>query len=143
MKNFLVALLLLAPTFTMASTTPPRACIHDHCIDLLIAKDDTTRTKGLSDRPSLALNEGMLFIFQEPSDQPFWMPDMRFPIDIIWLDQNKKIVFMVPDAQPCPSRNDCPTIDPKKEALYVLEVNAGFAKKYNIKVGDNIILNNI
>ena len=140
MKTFLLALLLFIPTFTIANTNSPQACINDHCIHLLIAKNDATRTKGLSDKTSLGPNEGMLFIFEQSGDYPFWMPDMHFPIDIIWLDQNKKVVFIAHNAQPCPSKSDCPNIEPKKEALYVLEVNAGFAKKHNIGIGNNIIL---
>jgi uncharacterized membrane protein (UPF0127 family) len=61
---------------------------------------------------------------------------MRFPLDIIWIDRNKKIVEIYEYALPC--KDVCKTITPQAAALYVLEVNAGFAKKQGIKIGDRL-----
>ena len=102
-------------------------------IKIEIANDDQSRIKGLSGRDSLEEDEGMLFIFDYPDKHSFWMKEMNFPIDIIWLDDNKKIVFIKKEARPesYPESFSSPI-----DSLYVLEVNASFSDKNNLKVGD-------
>ncbi len=85
-------------------------------------------------RKSLPQDKGMLFVFEKEKIHPFWMKNMRFPLDIIWLDANKKIVDIYQNAQPC--KETCDSIIPKSAATFVLEVNAGFVEKNKIKVGD-------
>ena len=91
------------------------------------------RTKGLSGRNELKEDESILFVFDYPSLYPFWMKDMNFPIDIIWIDENYKIVFIKKNAQP---ESYPETFSPPVESSYVLEVNALFSDKNNLKVGD-------
>ncbi len=93
---------------------------------------------GLSGRKELLENNGMLFVFEKSGVYPFWMKDMNFPIDIIWIDKNLKIIYIKEKAEP----NSYPKIfNTKAKALYVLEVNAGEVKKNKIKIGNIIILN--
>ena len=98
------------------------------------------RTQGLSDREYLAADEGLLFVFQSPGRHSFWMKDMNFAIDIIWIDENKSVVDISENASP-ESYPDY-AFSSSQEALYVLEINGGLVQKYGIKVGDSLILTN-
>jgi uncharacterized protein len=95
-------------------------------------------SKGLSVKNQLRENESMLFVFQESSRHAFWMKDMKFPIDIIWLDSNSKIVHIEENLVPCPLVLICPSHAPKANSQYVLETTAGFAQRHNISLGTNI-----
>jgi uncharacterized membrane protein (UPF0127 family) len=111
--------------------------------DLAITDDE--KTKGLAIKDNLKENESMLFVSEEPSRQSFWMKDMKFPIDIIWLDSNGTVVHIEHNLQPCvsilntgSSILNCPTYTPDKDSLYVLETIAGFSQKHDVKIGTNI-----
>ena len=84
----------------------------------------------------------MIFVFSKPDKYRFWMPDMHFPIDIIWTN-NGKIVGITENASNEFNPANPIFYTPQKPAQYVLEVNAGFSEKNNINIGDKIILNNI
>ncbi|MCS7133368.1 MAG: DUF192 domain-containing protein [Candidatus Caldarchaeum sp.] len=101
-----------------------------------VAKTDTERSRGLSGRPNLPEDAGMLFVFKQPGKYGFWMYEMRFSIDIIWLDESKQVVHIVEKAQPCNPTEACPVFVPDKDAKYVLEVNAGISEKVGLKIGD-------
>ncbi len=95
------------------------------------------RTKGLSGRENLAKNEGMIFVFEKPDIYPFWMKEMKFSIDIIWVN-DKKIVEIVKSAPTPESTGQIANFNPKAAADIVLEVNAGFCDKNDIKIGDAV-----
>ena len=101
--------------------------------DLALTQDQ--QTKGLAIKNHINESEGMLFVFQHPSIQSFWMKDMKFPIDILWLDSNRSVVYIAPNLEPCPSEGDCPGYVPNKDSLYVLETTAGFSQRHNVTVG--------
>lgn len=105
-----------------------------------IARSAGEKTKGLSGRNSLGENEGMLFVFEENSRPTFWMKDMNFGLDIIWIDDGRIIYIHknVPAPEPGASDSELPKYSPPNVIDYVLEVNAGFADKYKIKVGDRV-----
>jgi uncharacterized protein len=94
--------------------------------------------KGLAVKNQLKENEAMLFIFEESAKHSFWMKDMKFPIDIIWLDSDGKVVHIERNLQPCVSVFICPSYTPNTDSLYVLETAAGFTQRHNISVGTNI-----
>jgi uncharacterized protein len=97
-----------------------------------------TRNQGLMFRDHLPIGGAMLFVFQKPSAYHFWMKNCKFAIDIIWLNHDKKVVYIAKDTPPCKSE-PCKTYGPeKKQALYVLEVAAGFANKEDLKPGSMI-----
>jgi hypothetical protein len=81
-------------------------------------------------------DRGMFFIFEQEALLSFWMKNTRFPLDIIWIGQNKKIVDIYEYALPC--KDVCKTITPGANAQFVLEVNAGFAKRHGINIGDSL-----
>jgi uncharacterized membrane protein (UPF0127 family) len=101
-----------------------------------IADNIIKRTKGLMFRKSLPENEGMLFVFNEEEYHSFWMMNMSFPIDIIWINQEKKVIDIVENAQPC--KLSCSTYKPKEKAMYVLEVNANFTEKHGIEIESSL-----
>ncbi len=97
---------------------------------------------GLSGRISLDTDRGMIFVFSKPDKYRFWMPDMHFPIDIIWIDSDKVVGITKNASNEFDPANPI-FYTPPTPAQYVLEVNAGFAENRNINVGDRVILNNI
>lgn len=103
-----------------------------------IATTSAAVQKGLSGRASLGQDQGMLFIFSQPDRYRFWMPDMRFPIDIIWIADDK-----VAEIDENVSNRFDPAnpvfFAPSVPVRHVLEVNAGFSKKYGIAAGDAVI----
>ena len=110
-----------------------------------LAITDEQKAEGLAVKDSLKENEGMLFVYEQPSDQSFWMKDMKFPIDIIWLDSNGTVVHIEQNLQPCVSVSNlgvsvlnCPIYTPDLEAMYVLETVSGFSQRHNIVNGTNI-----
>ncbi len=84
-------------------------------------------------RESLAPNCGMLFVFDEEARQAIWMKNMRFPLDVIWLNADKVIVDIKTHANPC--LESCESLIPQAPAKYALEAPAGFAEKNRIRVG--------
>jgi uncharacterized membrane protein (UPF0127 family) len=92
--------------------------------------------RGLSSKISLKENEGMLFVLNPSSRRGFWMKDMKFSIDVIWLNENKEVIHIKKRLEPCVS--NCPVYYPDRESKYVLETVAGFADKQNLKVGDTV-----
>ncbi len=103
-----------------------------------VADTDIERAQGLSGRESLAISEGMLFVFEKSGIYPFWMKDMSFPIDIIWIGENLKVVYVKENATP---QSFPEVFTPNLPALYVLEVNSGMVVEEKIKIGDDVILN--
>jgi uncharacterized protein len=111
-------------------------------VDLAITTDQ--QEKGLSVKNNMSNNEGMLFPFNTPGDYSFWMKDMKFPLDIIWINSNGKIVHIEKNLQPCSFILFCPSYSPpaNSNSKYVLEVNANYTTKNNINVGDKVSFNN-
>lgn len=102
-------------------------------VTVTIADTQDERAKGLSGLKSLGTREGMLFIFPKSDFHGFWMKDMLFSIDIIWLGADFKIKSIAKGVKP----ESFPKIfRPEKESRFVLEVNAGFADEYGLKIGD-------
>ena len=107
-------------------------------IDAEVADTPQTRSVGLMFRDTLAPGAGMLFIFQEAHPYLFWMKNCKFPIDIIWLNERKEVVFISEKTPPCKA-DPCPNYGPRdKDALYVVEVASGFAEKEKLKLGTKV-----
>jgi len=115
-----------------------KVCFNDNCFYVELAETSGEKSQGLMYRENLAENRGMLFIFDQEGPYSFWMKNTLIPLDIIWLDENKEVVFIVKNAQPC-KQEICPSIKPDNEAKYVLEINAGLSDKLNLKIGDKVI----
>lgn len=113
---------------------PGLVTVGEKTIKVEILKTLADREKGLSGRPSLLEGTGMLFVFEKPDFYSFWMKDMNFPIDIIWIGKDYKIVDISANVSPSTFPK---TFLPKDPAQFVLEVNAGWAGLNKISVGDN------
>lgn len=106
-------------------------------VRVILADTPEKRTQGLSGRSGLAENEGMLFVFPEEGIYGFWMKDMNFSIDIIWIDNAGTVVHVAESVPP----DSYPTsFSPSKPAKYVLEVEAGFAKAHQVSPGSGVSL---
>ena len=104
---------------------------------LEVADTATVREKGLSERDSIPENGGMLFDFKAYGDWQMWMQQMRFPLDIAWLDSSGRIVYIKANAQP----GDYPEVyHPNQPSWYAVEVAAGTFEKLGVKTGDTISL---
>jgi uncharacterized membrane protein (UPF0127 family) len=91
--------------------------------------------KGLSGRASLAPDSGMLFVFQNEAQRCFWMKDMQFPLDIIWVNKDKRVVYIQPELSPSTYPD---SFCPKPPAQYVIELNAGQATQASIRIGETL-----
>jgi O-antigen/teichoic acid export membrane protein/lipid II:glycine glycyltransferase (peptidoglycan interpeptide bridge formation enzyme)/uncharacterized membrane protein (UPF0127 family) len=128
-------------TVKIGSTNPTN-------IQVEVVRDISAIRKGLGDRDLLDENSGMLFIFPQARRYKAWMKGMRFSIDIIWINQGKVVGLneniQIPTATGGAMREIGPIFQRSPQpATYMLEVNAGFAKKKNIRIGDTVILENI
>jgi uncharacterized membrane protein (UPF0127 family) len=137
--RFIIPILLTSLSLCTAGSSLPQkdivtVCIKDTCIQAEVVSAFAEREKGLMFRESLAKDKGMLFILEEEGLYGFWMKNMRFALDIIWLDLNKKIIDIKENVQPCGA--SCEILNSDGKAKYVLEVNAGFSKRNKIKVGE-------
>ena len=95
--------------------------------------------RGLMFRESLPPNRGMLFIHPKENTFHYWMYQTKIPLDMIWMDNDRRIVEMSLDTPPCrSSAKDCPNYGGNFKSKYVLEVNAGIARKNGLKTGDTL-----
>ncbi len=93
---------------------------------------------GLAFRQSLSPDEAMIYIFPESGPHRVWTKEFQFPIDVIWVDESKVIVYVEQDVPPCLT-NDCPWYGPPpKDARYVIEANAGFISQERVEVGNRL-----
>ncbi len=102
-----------------------------------VADTAVLRTRGLSGTERLLPNEAMLFIFEESGLYSFWMKEMKYPIDMIWLDDTKHIVYIKKNATPESFPEE---FAPPTPARYVLEVVAGFSDEHKLGVGDTVFI---
>lgn len=100
-----------------------------------VASDANSRAIGLGGRESLVKDAGMLFVFDSEAKHSFWMKNVKFPLDIIWLDKNKKVVHFVKNAQP-DTGSALEIYTPPKKAYYVLEVNGGMIDEFGLALGN-------
>lgn len=139
---FIVALIVNAPritTYIYGQIDYPTALITIDSVPLgvFLADTESLRTRGLSYREMLGKNQGMLFVFDKSDKYGIWMKEMRFPIDIIWLDSKMKVVDIIKNLAP----ETYPKIfKPQTDAKFVLEVNAGFSDENKIKIGSEMII---
>lgn len=126
------------------STTLPEKTITvgSKTIQVQIANTETEREQGLSGIASLDANKGMLFVFDTNVTAVFWMRGMLIPLDMIWIESGKIIQIDKNIPKPDPNTPDAQlkTYSPGQPVDRVLEVNAGFSDKNNVKVGDSVNL---
>lgn len=116
--------------------------INDKKLKVEIADTKSKRSKGLGGRENLASDSGMLFIFPEKDKYPFWMKGLKFPLDFIYIREDKIVDFLSNIQPPSAGQTDesLSIYLPQEEVDKILEVAAGTIERLNIKVGDKILL---
>lgn len=124
----------------------PAVKFEDVRFEVEVANSPALRDKGLSGRSFMEERRGMLFIPDGPEIGPFWMRGMRFPLDLIWIGKNCRVVDItafVPVPRPGTPDHELRRYHSYPPAAYTLEVNAGEAHRFNIRVGDSVDFQNI
>jgi uncharacterized protein len=100
--------------------------------------DPRDMARGMMFRDSLAPDRGMLFVYGKAGKYPHWMYQVRIPLDMIWLDKDRRIVEIVAQIPPCTSTSakECPPVGGHETAITVLELASGMAEKYGLKTGN-------
>jgi hypothetical protein len=139
----LIALALLVLPCPRAGARPaviPLTLPSGKVLQVEVMVKDEDRAMGLMFRPSLPLDHGMLFLFERPDFHGIWMKNCKFPIDILWLDADHKIVHHAEKVPPCTAKeaSDCEVYNPLARASFVVELNAGQARREKALVGSTI-----
>ncbi|MDA0205752.1 MAG: DUF192 domain-containing protein [Acidobacteria bacterium] len=132
---------LVAQSFDLGPPRLPTSPVILPNGDAILAELATTasdRAQGLMNRTALPQDRGMLFFFDSPGLYGFWMSQTLIPLDIIWLDTERRIVTISADTPPCPSGLNCPIYSPSAPAQFVLELAAGEAARRNLQLGDQL-----
>ena len=106
--------------------------INEKQFEAIIADTMLKRIIGLMYREKIEKNQCMLFTFWGSGKQAIWMKNMKFAIDVIWIDDTLKIVDIQENLQPCSSILNCPEYNPKADAKYIIELNSGAVKENSI-----------
>jgi uncharacterized protein len=148
MSSSLAAVIMIL-AFACGSNTPqsseprrsdqgPRITFPDgYAVNVEVAADDPTRQQGLMFRDKLPGDRGMIFFFRDSGEYPFWMKNTLIPLDMIWLDDQKRIVHIAHDVPPCKA-DPCPSYPPNAAARYVLEVAGGVAARHALANGQTL-----
>jgi len=134
---FTLSVLLVGCSANSELPNRPYVMINNHPVEVELARTEAEQTQGLSNHAPLKDNQGMLFVFNELTPRTFWMKNMNFPIDIIWIKDNTIIKI----SHNLPPEGDNPKNVYKSDGAInnVLEVNSGWAQKNNINIGDKIM----
>ncbi len=132
LSKALVLLLLLS------CTTGREVCLGQACVEAEVADTPAARQRGLMGRPPLAEDEGMLFIFDDTQLRHFWMKDVSFPIEIIFISEDKEVIS-IEEALPC-LHEPCAIYSSGSPAMYVVEVHKDFSEKNNISEGERMTI---
>lgn len=126
------------PLFKKSATVK----INNQSFKTTVAKSQKEREIGLSETKSISDNQGMIFLFDKPDYYSFWMKNMKFPIDIIYINSDT-IVSIVNDAPLIKDRENPAIYSSTKPADKVLEIKAGLSEKYKFKEGDKVTYENL
>ena len=132
---FIIIFITLQGCLPQSHAQNPQVCFKDHCFDVEVASDEESRVRGLQFRRQMPQDHGMFFIFPFESKYSFWMKDTLIPLDLIWLDSSRRVVYIARVVPPCKA-DPCPTYAPSRDALYVLEINSSCAASAEIRVED-------
>ena len=112
-------------------------------LEVQVADTQPRRVLGLMHQNQLPYDEGMIFIFDSVDQYSMWMSNVLFALDMIWFDENGVVVHIERDVPPCLTAVEimtCPSINPEVNALYILEVTAGFVEMHDVQVGSQLHL---
>jgi uncharacterized membrane protein (UPF0127 family) len=138
----LIFLLLLIGSFVYFSrakpteTTKPNLQAGNSKLTVEVVETPTAIQQGLSGRDSLAPDSGLYFMLGERRTRSFWMKEMKFPLDIVWIDGER--VIGIEKNAPVPTGSKIPTFTSPGPVTHVLEVNAGWTEQHNLKIDDTV-----
>lgn len=152
-SSALLMALVLTCAKPMTTTTPPSTAGQNYNgpiavlpdgsqVRIEVAADDDTRAQGLMFRDRVPEGTGMLFVFPQSGDYPFWMKNTLVPLDMIWIDDQKRVVHVQHGVPPCKA-DPCPSYPPHAVAKYVLELGDGQAAKHRIVNGSTLTFQRI
>lgn len=141
-SSFIVILLIITKVITSITANNKikvkNLYINNNIFITEIADTDEKRSLGLSGRKYLKSDHGMLFIMPNSGLHQFWMKDMNFPLDFLWINKNKIVDLSENIPYPSIGSINIPIISPKYPSDKVLELNSGSIKLFNIKIGDSV-----
>lgn len=141
MNNYLPLLCLLILLLGGCQQNQHKVTLNDIDFFVELADDDNERAMGLMYRKQMSDEEGMLFIFPNSQYRAFWMKNTLIPLDILYFDQNRKLINISENTPPCKNTTTrCPNYPSEKPAKYVLEINAGLSKKHGFRTGDELLI---
>jgi uncharacterized protein len=110
-----------------------------HVVRVEIARTEPERRRGLMNRTALDEDAGMLFLFDESAEHGFWMMNTLIPLDMIFIDEDGRIVGIVERAEPRTTTSR--TVG--RSSRYVLEVNGGWSAAHGVRAGDRVRFENV
>ena len=132
----LFAIFLVIAAISILREDENQVCFEKNCFEVELAVTEEQQETGLTNRFSLDKDKGMLFIFNQEGNYPFWMKGMQLSLDIIWIDKNGVVVDIVENVKPCAPI--CFGIYPEKDASYVLELNANTSERIGLDLEDKV-----
>ncbi|MFC4726638.1 DUF192 domain-containing protein [Coralloluteibacterium thermophilus] len=137
--RLLLALLLLwALALPGCASSEPWVELRGQRFTVELAMDDESRARGLMFREEMAQDRGMLFIHEEEAPLAYWMKNTRIPLDILYFDAERRLVSAQLGVPTCSAGDRCPPYPSERPALYVLELNAGVARRLGVQRGDTL-----
>lgn len=135
MRLYAFALLASCLASGCAGASQPWVEIGGQRYTVEVSDDDAERARGLMFRDAMANDQGMLFIHDAEEPQAYWMKNTRIPLDILYIDDERKVVSQQRDVPPCSLGDACPSYPSDAPARYVLELNAGEAARLGVEDG--------
>jgi uncharacterized protein len=130
----MLSILLFGWAVTAKPSTIPLTLPEGAVIQVELAQTREEHALGLMGRSSLPIDHGMLFIFEQEELHYFWMKNTLIALDIIWMDSEKRIVYIQENVTLC-KKDPCPAYGPSVKSLYVLEIHTGSVQRHGIKTG--------
>lgn len=133
--GLVVASVIFAAIIVISSSSQPKTIVRvgDAVVTATIAQTPASRTQGLSGTTQLGAGEALLMVFPNDGIWKIWMKDMNYPIDILWLDADKKIIYIVKNAPP--EAGTSVVYEPESPARYIVELSAGTVDRAVVAIG--------
>lgn len=137
--KFFRKLLLLSLTFLLfgCEAKENQVCFQENCFWVEYAKTLAEQERGLMFRESLEWDHGMIFVFENEKIRSFWMKNTKIPLDIIFLNEGKKVINVAENVPPC-LKDPCEIYSSASKTKYVLEINGGISAGMGLKAGDEL-----
>lgn len=138
-QRFLPLCLVVLALVLGACASEPKVKIGGHTVTVEVVTRPEDQALGLMFRDQMPLDHGMLFIYSSESMLSFWMKNTRIPLDILYFNAELELITLIHEAQPCRTPK-CPSYPSQAPARYVLEVNGGLAREWQLALGDRLVL---